>query len=121
MIYLHICINCLPTDKRGAPDKAACQKLSDALLANNIKAQIITADCLGVCDAPASLSMRAHKRATYVFSDIDILADQQDIIATCKAYLAAEKGWIEDARPCGRLRHCLKARLPALPDDHSAI
>jgi predicted metal-binding protein len=35
------------------------------------------------------------------------------VLAFCHAYLAAKDGWIEDARPLGRLRHCLRARIPA--------
>jgi len=70
--------------------------------------------CFGACDAPVSLSLQAPDRATYLFSGVDPDADATDIVATVRAYLDAPQGWIEDARPCGRLRHCLVGRVPAL-------
>lgn len=69
-------------------------------------------DCLGPC-APLTLCLHGPGRAGYVFAGLDAEADAGDILATCRAWLAAEQGWIEDARPCGRLRFCLTARVPA--------
>ena len=73
-------------------------------------------DCMGACEAPISLAIQGKKRASYLFSGLKFLDDNRDIIATCKHYLASKGGWIEDAIPCGRLRHCLKARIPAFKD-----
>lgn len=114
-IYVSVCQNCLPSAEREAPTPVDVQTLLEKLAAAHIKAEIVEATCLGVCTAPASLALQSKGRASYVFADIDIQHDAADIVATCAAYLAAEDGWIEDARPCGRLRTCLKARLPALP------
>ena len=58
--------------------------------------------------------MQAKGRASYVFSDIDLKKNAKDIAQTCQVYLTVPKGWIEDAHPCGRLRYCLRARIPAL-------
>lgn len=57
--------------------------------------------------------LQAPGGASYVFEGIDLARDRADVLATLRAYLAAPGGWIEDARPCGRLRFCLKVRLPA--------
>ena len=70
--------------------------------------------CLGVCSAPTSLTLQSEKRASYIFTDIDLKRDQADIIATCRLYLDSDNGWIEDARECGRLRHLLHAKIPAI-------
>jgi len=51
-----------------------------------------------------------------VFSGVDLNHDATDVVRTCQAYLESHKGWIKDARPCGRLRHKLRAKVPALDD-----
>ncbi|MDN3721950.1 DUF1636 family protein [Roseibium salinum] len=75
---------------------------------------IETADCMGACEQPISLALQGEGRATYLFAGLSIPDDIEDIVATGRTYLDAENGWIEDARPCGRLRFCLRARVPAL-------
>ena len=49
-----------------------------------------------------------------IISDIDLKKDQEDLIATCKLYLAADDGWIEDATGCGTFRHLLHAKIPPI-------
>ncbi|MEM5583242.1 DUF1636 family protein [Roseibium sp. AS2] len=73
-----------------------------------------TVDCMGACEQPVSLAFQGEGRATLVFAGLSFPQDIDDIVATGRAWLAAENGWIEDARPCGRLRLCLRARIPAL-------
>ncbi len=70
------------------------------------------ADCLNVCKAPVSLSVRAEGKAAYLFAGVDP-AWTAEIRAFLALYAAAEDGLIEDARPCGALRHCLIGRIPA--------
>lgn len=71
-------------------------------------------ECMGGCDQPASIGLQAPNRASYVFSGVDVQKDADDILTTCTAYLEAKDGWIENALSCGRLRHLLRARIPAL-------
>ena len=71
-------------------------------------------DCMNVCDEPVTIALQGKDKATYLFAGVSLDTDIDDIVTTCQAYLAADVGWIEDARPCGRLRHCLKSRIPAL-------
>ena len=68
--------------------------------------------CDEPCDTPDQLWLQQSGGAAYVFRGLDLAADSKDILATVRAYLAAPRGWIEDARPCGRLRFCLAARVP---------
>jgi predicted metal-binding protein len=76
---------------------------------------IETFACMSACANPMAISFRAHGKAAYMFSGINPAKDQNDILAFAKLYVAAKDGWIEDARPCGRLRHCLLGRIPADP------
>lgn len=71
-------------------------------------------ECMNVCDEAVTLAIQGDAKATYVFAGVSLTTDINDIVATCQAYLIANRGWIEDARPCGRLRHCLRSRIPAL-------
>lgn len=68
--------------------------------------------CLGPCDRPSALALQTPGHAGYVFAGIT-LEDVGDIAATCALVLSSDQGWIEDARPCGRLRHLLVARMPS--------
>lgn len=61
---------------------------------------------------PVVMALQAPGRGAYLFHDL-CAKDAADMAATIRAYLAAPDGWIVDARPCGRLRFCLKLRIPA--------
>ena len=101
-LILSFCRDCLGS----APDM-----LTEAL--RDLPVRMRLADCLGRCDAPQALALEGRGLAAYLFDGIDAEADAADIAATCKAVLEADAGWIEDARPCGRLRHRLVTRVPA--------
>lgn len=108
-VILHLCQTCDP--EGFAQARAGLQKALDvAGLASDVHAQ----SCMNACAEPVSLALQAQGRATYFFAGIDPVADQTDIVATVRAYLKSPGGWIEDATACGRLRHCLKGRVPAL-------
>ena len=77
-------------------------------------ANILSSPCLGVCTSPVSLTLQSPNRTTYVFKNVDIKKDQADLIATCKLYLAADDGCIEDATGCGSFRHLLHAKIPPI-------
>lgn len=70
--------------------------------------------CLSVCADPVTLAAQGAGRATYVFSGLGE-ADEADLRAFAEAYSGAPDGWIEDARPLGRLRFRLVTRVPAMP------
>ena len=108
-LHLHLCKDCLTTD---APATAATlQGALDADLPGQVA--VALSPCIERCDAPLALTLQSENGAGYVFAGIKPETDLTDIVATCQAYLDSPDGWIEDARPCGRLRFCLAARLPA--------
>jgi len=74
---------------------------------------VTTAKDIAQCAAPWSLALQGVGRASYVFCGLNFPEDIADLMATCRCYLSAPGGWIEDARPCGRLRFCLRTRIPA--------
>lgn len=74
---------------------------------------VVTHDCLSVCAEPVSVAVQADSKATYVFAGITA-QDAGDVVAFVRLFDASADGWVDDARPAGRLRHCLKSRVPAL-------
>ncbi len=109
-VVLQICAPCL-----GSSGNADIENLIKALSTSDIakRATITTTHCGETCAAPAQLWLQSEDGASYIFEGIDLTADRDDILATLRTYLASPNGWIEDARPCGRLRFCLTARVPA--------
>lgn len=101
MVRLTVCVGC-----EGG------HALAEAL--RGAEAEIRHAGCLQVCARSVALAAQAPGRATYVFGDVTA-ADAGDIATFVTLYRTAPKGWIADARPLGRLRHCLVARVPAMP------
>jgi len=73
--------------------------------------------CMGACEEPVAMAIQGHGRGTYLFAGLNPETDITDIISTCRTYLDVPKGWIEDARPCGRLRDLLRSRVPAMDAD----
>jgi predicted metal-binding protein len=106
---LYVCSTCRP-ERAGGDRDALARAIRNAGLAAEVRAQA----CMNACSAPGSLALQGYGRATYFFTGIDPDVDRDDIVATIGAYLATESGWIEDARICGRLRHCLAGRVPAI-------
>lgn len=68
--------------------------------------------CMGSCETPITIALQGHERTSYVFSGIKPATDIPDIVKTCRLYADSPGGQILDARPCGRLRHCLRANIP---------
>ena len=114
VLYIQVCKFCLSFNDRSPPDDAECRDLQAALQKAGIKVNVVSARCLGVCSSPVSLTIQSIEGASYIFKDIDLKEDEADIISTCKLYLDADHGWIEDARECGRLRYLLYAKIPAI-------
>ena len=71
-----------------------------------------TTSCMNQCDRPISLALRGEGKDIYLFNSLDPARDLDDAAALVKLYAEAEGGTIIDARPAGRLRHCLTARVP---------
>ena len=67
--------------------------------------------CLSICAEPQAIAFRATGKAAYLFAGLDA-ADEDDIVAFAQLWADTPEGWIEDARPAGRLRFCLKGRIP---------
>lgn len=104
---LKICKACLD------PNAGGVEAVRVSMRHAGLTIDIELSPCLEACDPPSAIALQGAGLATYVFAGVDLEEHADDVAAACAAYLAAPKGWIEDARPCGALRYCLRARLPA--------
>jgi len=85
--------------------------LADRLEVTLQGAKVRRAACMNVCDDPVTVAFKADGKATYLFAGITP-DDAEDAQAFVTLYNATPDGWIEDARPIGRMRLCLKGRIP---------
>lgn len=76
-------------------------------------ARVETVACLNHCGAPVAVALRAEGKAVYLFAGVDPARDLEDAVALARLYADAADGEITDARPAGRLRHCLIGKVPA--------
>lgn len=99
----------------GSPEEAEIA-IAAELAGKGLEAQfeIVQTECMGGCEEPVSLALQGEGKATYLFTGIRFPEDAVDTVRTCGKYLQSDQGWIEDATGCGRLRHCLRARIPAI-------
>ena len=111
MNRLIVCATCHDTGSVNDTVASLQRDITNSELAEKFIVQSV--DCMGACEAPISLAIQGKERASYLFSGLKFPDDNRDVIATCEHYLNSTEGWIEDAIPCGRLRHCLRARIPA--------
>lgn len=114
---LFICSTCRKGAEELPKGDALAAALKDIFASSDdpeIKAfEIETFECMSACSKATAISFRAAGKVAYLFADVNPETDKDDILAFAKLYIDAADGWIEDARPCGRLRHCLLGRIPA--------
>jgi predicted metal-binding protein len=110
-----VCTTCLAANAAEPRGDALVAALRGAFADDPVLADfsVEAHECLSACAQPNALSFRAEGKAVYLFSGVDPVADRDDIAAFARLYVAAPDGWIEDARPAGRLRFCLVGRIPA--------
>jgi len=108
MHRITICSTC-----EGVDGKGFAVELRAALAKTDLIYEVRDFDCMSNCARPLSVAFSAAGKATYLFGDVDTAGGLKDVIAFAFLYAKSPDGWIEDARPAGRLRHCLIGRVPA--------
>ena len=103
-----VCSTCEGSDGKGFADT-----LRAALASRGMDFEVQAHDCLSNCARPLSVALPGAVKATYLFGDIAPETDLADTLAFAALYAETPDGWIEDARPAGRLRFCLIGRVPA--------
>ena len=103
-----VCSTCEGCDGKGFAS-ALCAGLADA----GLNFEVRDFECMSNCGDPLSVAFKAEGKATYLFGGVKPEEDLADAIAFARLYAMAPDGWIEDARPAGRLRFCQIGRVPA--------
>ena len=93
---------------------AWADKLSAAAAESGLDIDVKMTSCLNMCDTPLSFALQGAEKATYLFSGVNPKTDTKDMIGLLRLYLDAPDGWITEAAEAGRLRFCMKGRVPKL-------
>jgi len=112
-ITIDICGTCAKTDHEPE-GKVIVEQLTELVARDPDLGDVVVrnAACMLVCGEPISVSLSGPEKVSYLFSDVKV-EDVQNLITLLHMYKANRTGLISDARPLGRLRFCLKGRLPA--------
>lgn len=102
-----VCETCAAPEQN--PTGAEFARDLQALVPENVRVE--TTACMNLCEQPMALALRAEACDAYLFSGV-VAEDLDDAAALVRLYVEAQEGQITDARPAGRLRHCLVGRIP---------
>lgn len=110
---LLICATCERPEGRSA--RQDCAQIRGALKLAGLSDQIEVeaTPCLGGCAVPVNIGLQGQGKGSYVFDGVDTADFEAEIVTLCQMFLDLPQGWITDARPLGKLRDHLRARIPA--------
>lgn len=113
-----VCTSCRHKNTDCKPGQALIERLRIALAATD---GLVSGDfeisgiaCMAGCDRPCTIAYQASRKATYLFGDIDIDEDVDDLVAFAKQYFQLEDGWCNSTQRPGKLQHSTLARVPAV-------
>jgi predicted metal-binding protein len=95
---------------------ATCREGAGAALAERLRAggaAVRLVDCLNACGAPLALAVAGEGKATYLFAGVEAGEQAEEVLAFWRLWRDAAGGEVTDARAAGRLRLCLRGRIPA--------
>ena len=97
---------------------AGCREGAGAALSERLReglpgVEVRLAECLNACGAPLALAVTGEGKAAYLFAGVEPETQAEDVLAFMGLYAAAPEGEVVDARAAGRLRLCLRGRIPA--------
>ncbi|WP_266064294.1 DUF1636 domain-containing protein [Brucella intermedia] len=120
-----VCKGCKRTERHRRPGATMIANLRSAIAAAELSAQfeVTGTACMGGCDQPCSVALRAPKKASWLFFNLDPLDEVDDIVRFARLYAELNDGWCRSFDRPGKLADIILARLPAMvfrPTDASA-
>lgn len=113
MHKIFICRSCADDDAAPAgPDLAARLRARLSTSAEFGMIEVVDSRCMLSCGKPIAVSLTCPGKMSYLFADVDAATDLGNLVTLIRLYRDSPGGAINDARPVGRLRHCLLGRLP---------
>jgi len=76
--------------------------------------EVAGVQCMAGCSRPCTVAYQASGKATYLFGDISLGEDLNDLKAFAAQYRALEDGWCSSVDRPGKLRRTTLARVPAM-------
>lgn len=110
MHKVHICLSCRQGTE--APQGPAFVEALKAALSDE-PVEVVGAECMNACEAPVSMALTAPDKQSYLFAHVRPDGDVADAAGLVRLYLEAKGGVITNAKDAGRLRFCLRGRVPA--------
>lgn len=120
-----VCKGCKQTERHRRPGATMIVNLRSAIAAADLSAQfeVTGTACMGGCDQPCSVALRAPEKASWLFFNLDPIDDVADIVRFARLYAELDDGWCRSTDRPGKLADNILARLPAMvfrPTDASA-
>ncbi|KKX25081.1 DUF1636 domain-containing protein [Rhizobium sp. LC145] len=120
-----VCKSCKRTERHGRPGISMIANLRSAIAVADLSAQfeVTGTACMGGCDRPCSVALRAPEKASWLFFNLDPVDDIADIVRFARLYAELDDGWCRSVDRPGKLANNILARLPAMilrPADASA-
>lgn len=120
-----VCKGCKRTEHHRRPGATMIANLRSAIAAADLSAQfeVTGTACMGGCDQPCSVALRAPEKASWLFFNLDPVDDVMDIVRFARLYAKLDDGWCRSVDRPGKLADNILARLPAMvlrPADLSA-
>jgi len=107
-----ICETCRTPDG-PATGEGLARALRVALNAEGLAdVAVETVVCMNICTEPVSVALKGPTKETYLVCGVEAATDLSELVGLVRLFAEAEGGGITDARAAGRLRHCLKGRVP---------
>ena len=112
-----ICTSCRQKGTEGFPGYELIRRLRQAIaLAGDAMPETFEVSgiaCMAGCDHPCTVAYHGTKKATYLFGDIDVDTDIDDLVTFAKHYADLHDGWCSSVERPGKLRQSTLARVPA--------
>lgn len=111
-----ICKSCRPTERHRRPGAAMIANLRRAIHEADLSTsfEVTGTACMGGCDKPCSVALRAPEKASWLFFNLDPVDDVPDIVRFAKLYAELDDGWCRSVDRPGKLAENILARLPAM-------
>lgn len=95
-----------------AADPTLFGQIAATLEASDVPAKLQQVDCMSGCQRPQTMAVRQHGKTAYLFGEITT-EDVPNILTFLRMYEDSPDGNFADARPLGKLRFQVIARIPA--------
>ncbi|MDX1072716.1 DUF1636 domain-containing protein [Sinorhizobium meliloti] len=111
-----VCKGCKDTDRHRRPGVTMIGNLRVAISAAGLsdEFEVTGTACMGGCERPCSVALRAPEKASWLFFNLDPADDIPDIVAFARLYAELDDGWCRSLDRPGKLAENIVARLPAM-------